>query len=1665
MKHFLMIKAILFGIALFTSYFGLGQGNHFTEEFTDLPNSYTSGDYSLPSGQWNLTAVVGESASASYNGTGKAARINDDISMAQLTTPSVNGIGSISFYYRELNSGGGTFLVQKSVDGGSWETIGSQSFSGQTYTFYSLSINDPSNNIRIRVLSDDNPGHLIIDVLTLSVLPSGNTPPSITNIVLDPAADITSSNTVSVSADVTDSDGTVSSVVLNWGTSSGSLSNTITMSNSGSTYTTNTAIPAQADGTTVYFTITATDDDSDATTTSEQSYEVSDPVVSLINIAVGTTVEENFDGIGTTATASLPTGWKVDKNTTVRSVGTFSGATTNTERIGGNTSFSTNGIYNFGAGAEASATDRAIGGLSSANDSKSVNTYVQLYNNGISEIAFLSISYDVEKYRNGTNSAGFSIQMYYSTDGTNWTSAGSDFLTSFGADANSNHFDPTPGQTVSISSKILNQVIPQNQSIYLAWNYSVTSGTTTSNAQALGIDNVTIAALSEEAIVPPTNFVATPISTTTIDLSWDQNAASNNVMIVRNTSDVFGTPADGVSYTTGNSILGGGTVVVVSSGTTHSDNTLDAATEYFYKAFSVTVGNNYSDGTATVNATTYSPEPSNHATGLAATTNSSTSITLTWTDASTGAQLPQSYLVKANAGSDPSAPVDGTPEADSDFIKNVVQGTETVVFTNLTAETEYHFAIWPYTNSGSIIDYKTSPAAPSATATTEAAPSGGQYVVDFEGTGETKTGYASGTVTLSGLDWDMTEALIGTSASDFKNGARAARMRGYGTSSMTMLADKTDGLGTISFQYRRYSTEAQVDWKVEYSTNGGTDWTQVGNVFTAPASSDVQTFSETVNVSGNVRIRIKRHTGTGTSDNRLNIDDITLTDYSSGTTTDPEPSNHVTGFDADVFNHTQINISWVDATGTQLPAGYLVKAASGSSPVAPIDGVTETPGDLIKYINYDVESVLFENLSPETEYTFAIWPYTNAGATIDYKTDGTVPEITETTNPAPPAPVVWINEFHYDNTGSQDENEFVEIVLKNAGLYTLSDFSILLYNGNGGAAYDTKTLDLFTEGSTIGDFTIYSYTYPNDGIQNGPPDGIAIAYQGTLISGQFLSYEGTFTAVGGPADGVTSVDVGVSQTNSTAVNSSLQLTGVGIEYADFYWISTEGSNTKGAINADQSFEAAPATTTFTGNAPGNGNAWFAPVNWSNGVPGKNSNVTIPAGLSNFPNINHPKRVQTILLESGATIVGAEKLTVNGNATMRRNISQYTNTSSADGWNLIASPMAAAGIGGSDFLAGNYDLYRYDEVSNTWLNQKQGANSALFQNFEQGVGYLYATSATATRNFIDNAFTASNVTISSLTKTAEGGGGWHLLGNPFPANLIFGTGWTLTNVGNTAQVLKSDGTGYKSIAVGEAIAANQGFFVQVSEGTGSVTIPASAASHSEASFSAKSNQGNLRVYLHIDENRKVETRLMLIPESTDGFDWSYDANYLPPFSASIPRLYTQIDTQTPLALNAFPLNDDKSIPLVIDVSVEAGYLLEVIGLETLSPSVRLYLKDRLTREVHNINENSSLYLSVSPDDYDNRFELFFTTSALSDESTESAAGLSAYSSGEILVVNNAGSESLAISIEIYSTAGQLLYQARESFAGEKHIELNLPGGIYILKAIKGNHNLNQKFFIR
>ena len=114
-----------------------------------------------------------------------------------------------------------------------------------------------------------------------------------------------------------------------------------------------------------------------------------------------------------------------------------------------------------------------------------------------------------------------------------------------------------------------------------------------------------------------------------------------------------------------------------------------------------------------------------------------------------------------------------------------------------------------------------------------------------------------------------------------------------------------------------------------------------------------------------------------------------------GSTPDPEPSNYPTQFTA-MADGVDAYVVWEDATGAQLPSKYLVLASTGSITV-PVDGTPVPDSDLAKNVPYGLNGVVFEGLQPNTTYHFAIFPYTNSGANIDYKTDGSYPTATVTT--------------------------------------------------------------------------------------------------------------------------------------------------------------------------------------------------------------------------------------------------------------------------------------------------------------------------------------------------------------------------------------------------------------------------------------------------------------------------------------------------------------------------------------------------------------------------------------------------------------------------------------------------------------------------------------------
>ena len=169
---------------------------------------------------------------------------------------------------------------------------------------------------------------------------------------------------------------------------------------------------------------------------------------------------------------------------------------------------------------------------------------------------------------------------------------------------------------------------------------------------------------------------------------------------------------------------------------------------------------------------TIDPEPTNHVTTFAAAEDDASSITVTWVD-NDGAQAADAFLVKASTGA-ATPPVDGTEEADGALVLNIAHGDQTCTFTGLTAGTAYNFEIYPYTNSGMDIDFKTDGTVPTATATTMAGGTLTWYNLQWPGSGTITVGdgytvyaqaYEDGVTNAAGAGAGIT-AWIGYSTED-----------------------------------------------------------------------------------------------------------------------------------------------------------------------------------------------------------------------------------------------------------------------------------------------------------------------------------------------------------------------------------------------------------------------------------------------------------------------------------------------------------------------------------------------------------------------------------------------------------------------------------------------------------------------------------------------------------------------------------------------------------------------------------------------------------------------------------------------------------------------------------------------------------------------------------
>lgn len=130
----------------------------------------------------------------------------------------------------------------------------------------------------------------------------------------------------------------------------------------------------------------------------------------------------------------------------------------------------------------------------------------------------------------------------------------------------------------------------------------------------------------------------------------------------------------------------------------------------------------------------------------------------------------------------------------------------------------------------------------------------------------TKTAYAPADVSLLTGSWNFDDALIGNLNTDHRNGNFAVRLR---TGSISMNFDIA-GVKMLYVKHAKYGNDADSQWQLMVSADGGSNYTQLGNTV-EENNTTLKLDSFTVPATGKVRFKIMK---TGTA--RINLDDITF---------------------------------------------------------------------------------------------------------------------------------------------------------------------------------------------------------------------------------------------------------------------------------------------------------------------------------------------------------------------------------------------------------------------------------------------------------------------------------------------------------------------------------------------------------------------------------------------------------------------------------------------------------------------------------------------------------------------------------------------------------------------------------------------------------------------
>ena len=469
---------------------------------------------------------------------------------------------------------------------------------------------------------------------------------------------------------------------------------------------------------------------------------------------------------------------------------------------------------------------------------------------------------------------------------------------------------------------------------------------------------------------------------------------------------------------------------------------------------------------------------------------------------------------------------------------------------------------------------------------------------------------------------------------------------------------------------------------------------------------------------------------------------------------------------------------------------------------------------------------------------------------------------------------------------------------------------------------------------------------------------------------------------------------------------------------------------------------------------------------------------------------------TIIVNTGGNLIQSGTGSATGSG-YQINASGY---SSADRLNYWSSPVSSANLASTFSGAEQCDIYYLNASSQVWTRDigsstcEPVAPASGDGNMDIGRGYMIAGGSSPTFTGTINTGTINEgITASGVTSPDWTGTDWNLIGNPYPSS-IDGTSFLASNgagvISGTLYFWSDDntaGTGYgatdyatwnlgggtgasgggSSTVPNGSIPVGQGFIVQASATTNVVFNNAMRGGNNSQFFKTEKEDIS-RLWISADHVGRANSQILIAftESATENEDWGYDSKKLPLGNQFIFGSMLGTGTE-PYAIQSFSkldLETRRDVPLTIYSENSGVTKFQIDNTENLDTDINIFLYDKITGKHQNLSNGPyAVYLNANQQ-YANRFSLQIINSNAPDPlgiQDSDISNLNITCIDKSLFIND---QAMINTVEVFSITGTRMVNSKEN-SFECTLDLSsLSDGVYVIKVVKQNGQIESKKFI-